>query len=134
MNFFESELRQMFTDNDIIHDPKIVGKTLLGKLDDDLRVKLQFFSTGTAGHYDAILIAILNRTEGAVDRTVMTFCDILSSKNGCGTPNRYPYIWEQSCHKADWYSPLSVTEKAQIADAVLDYVGMYQNEGMDMSL
>ena len=63
MNFFEGELHRMFGGNDIIHDPKIVGRTLLGKLDDDLRVKLQFVSTGVHKHYDAIQISILNRTD-----------------------------------------------------------------------
>lgn len=54
MNFFESELRLMFGNNNIINDPKIVGRTLLGKIDDDLRVKLQFVSTEVHKHYDAI--------------------------------------------------------------------------------
>ena len=30
MNFFEGELHRMFGGNDIIHEPKIVGRTLLG--------------------------------------------------------------------------------------------------------
>ena len=42
MNFFEKEMRQMFDDNDIFQDAKFVGKTMLAKLDDDLRIKLQF--------------------------------------------------------------------------------------------
>ena len=87
MNFFEGELHRMFGGNDIIHDPKIVGRTLLGKLDDDLRVKLQFVSTGIAKHYDAIQVSILNRTEGAVDRETMRFGDIIGLKNDHGTPN-----------------------------------------------
>ena len=33
MNFFEKEMRQMFDDNDIFHDAKFVGKTMLAKLD-----------------------------------------------------------------------------------------------------
>ena len=54
MNFFEGELQRMFGGNDIISEPKIVGRTLLGKIDDDLRVKLQFVSTEVHKHYDAI--------------------------------------------------------------------------------
>jgi type IV secretion system protein VirD4 len=81
MNFFEGELHRMFGGNDIIHDPKIVGRTLLGKIDDDLRVKLQFVSTGIAKHYDAIQVSILNRTDGLVDRETMLFGDIIGVKN-----------------------------------------------------
>ena len=43
-------------------------------------------------------------------------------------------MWEEGVGKAYWYTPVSVSEKAQIADTVLDYVGMYQSEGMAMSL
>lgn len=34
MNFFEKEMRQMFGDEDIFHDAKFVGKTMLAKLPD----------------------------------------------------------------------------------------------------
>ncbi len=128
MNFFEGELRLMFGNNNIIHNPKIVGKTLLGRLDDDLRVKLQFVSTYVSNHYDAIQVSILNRTDGLVDKETMLFGDIIGLKNDHGTPNVNPYVWEESSRKAYWYTPVSVSEKAQIADAVLDYVGMYQGE------
>ena len=39
MNFFEGELRQMFGNAENISDAKFVGKTMLGKLGDDLLVK-----------------------------------------------------------------------------------------------
>ena len=133
MNFFEGELRQMFGHNSIIHDSKIVGRTLLGKLDDDLRVKLQFVSTGISKHYDAIQMSIINRTDGIVDRETMKFGDIIGLKNDHGTPNVYPYMWEESSHKAYWYTPISISERAQIGDTVLDYVGMYQDENISFS-
>lgn len=133
MKFFEGELRLMFGNNSIIHDPKIVGRTLLGKLDDDLLVKLQFVSTSISKHYDAIQMSIINRTDGVVDKETMLFGDIIGLKNDHGTPNVNPYMWEESSHKAYWYTPVSITEKAQIADTVLNYVGMYQDEGLSMS-
>ena len=33
-----------------------------------------------------------------------------------------------------WYTPVTASDKALIADTVLDDVGMYQSEGMAMSL
>ena len=134
MNFFEGELRRMFGSSDIIHDPKIVGKTLLGKLDDDLRVKLQFVSTEVHKHYDAIQVSILNRTDGVVDKETMLFGDIIGTKMTRSSDNVNPYMWEEGIGKAYWYTPLTISDKAQIADTVLDYVGMYQSEGMTMSL
>lgn len=130
MNFFEKEMRMMFGDTDIIHDPKFVGRTMVGKLDDDLRVKLQFVSTGISKHYDAIHISILNRTEGVVDKETMTFGDIIGVKNTNISGRVNPYMWEESIGKAYWYTPVTLSEKAQIADTVLDYVGMYQDQTM----
>ena len=45
MNFFEKEMRMMFEHTGIIQDPKFVGRTMVGILDDNLRVKMQFVST-----------------------------------------------------------------------------------------
>lgn len=129
MNFFEKELRQMFGDNEIIQEPKIIGKTLLGKLDDELRVKLQFISTGIAKHYDAIQVSIINRTEGVIDKQNIRFGDVIGLKDNHGTPNCLPYMWEDD-NKGMWYTPISITEKARIGDTVLDYVGMYQEQSM----
>lgn len=134
MNFFESELRLMFGNNNIINDPKIVGRTLLGKIDDDLRVKLQFVSTEVHKHYDAIQVSILNRTDGLVDRETMLFGDIIGVKNTNISGRVNPYMWEAGVGKAYWYTPVTASDKALIADTVLDYVGMYQSEGMAMSL
>ena len=134
MNFFEKEMRQMFGDTDVISEPKFVGKTMLGKLDDELRVKLQFVSTGIAKHYDAIQVSILNRTDGLVDRETMLFGDIIGVKNTNISGRVNPYMWEEGVGKAYWYTPVTASDKALIADTVLDYVGMYQSEGMAMSL
>lgn len=132
MNFFESELRRMFGDAENISDAVFVGRTMLGKLDDELRVKAQFISTHIAKHYDAIQISILNRTDGVVDKETMIFGDIIGQKMTRFSDKVNPYMWEESIGKAYWYTPISITEKAQIADTVLDYVGMYQEDSLAM--
>ena len=132
MNFFESELRQMFGDAENISDAVFVGRTMLGKLDDELRVKAQFISTHIAKHYDAIQVSILNRTDGVVDKETMIFGDIIGQKMTRCSDKVNPYMWEESIGKAYWYTPISIAEKAQIADTVLDYVGMYQEDSLAM--
>lgn len=130
MNFFEKEMRMMFGNTNIIQNPKFVGRTMLGQLDDDLRVKLQFISTFVSKNYDAIQVSIINRTDGVVDKETMKFGDIIGLKNDpCGN-KVHPYMWEQSDKAAYWYIPVSISDKAQISDAVLDYVGMYQDQTM----
>ena len=132
MNFFEGELRQMFGNAENISDAKFVGRTMLGKLDDDLLVKAQFVSTHVAKQYDAIQVSILNRTDGVVDKETMVFGDIIGTKMTRCSDKVNPYMWEESVGKAFWYTPLSITEKAQISDTVLDYVEMFQENSLAM--
>ena len=68
MNFFEKELRNLFGSSPMLRDAHYCGRTCLAKLDADLRVKLQFTTTGYADHYDAIKLAVINRTDGVVDQ------------------------------------------------------------------
>lgn len=133
MNFYEQEMRRMFADNNIIHDAKFTGKTMLGKLDDELRVKLQFISTHIADHYNAIRATVINRTEGVIDQQVFRFSDIIGKQKRRDLSDVDPHIWEYN-GEPEWYVPITAAAKAQIADAVLDYIGMYQQEEeMDMS-
>lgn len=133
MNFFENEMRMMFEHTGIIQDPKFVGRTMLGKLDDDLRVKMQFISTHISKHYDAIQVSIINRKDGIVDKETMKFGDIIGLRqDNCGNMV-HPYMWEQSEKNAYWYLPVSISDKARIGDTVLDYVGMYQDQEMSVN-
>ncbi len=129
MNFFEREMRMMFGDSDIIQEPKFVGRTMVGKLDDDLRVKLQFVSTFIAKHYDAIQVSIINRKDGVVDKETLKFGDIVGMrKDYCGN-SVHPYMWDDDSGPC-WYIRISAEDKARISDTVLDYVGMYQDQCM----
>lgn len=77
MNFFEQQMRQMFGDTDIIREPKFIGKTMIGKLDDELLVKLQFISTFNSTEYNAVQASVINRTEGVVDNQTFEFSDLI---------------------------------------------------------
>ncbi len=122
----------MFGDTDIIKEPKFVGKTMHGKLDDELRVKLQFISTFISGQYNAVQAAVINRTDGVVDKQTFKFSDIIGMQKRWDLDEIEPHMWEYG-GKPDWYIPVTASQKAQIAGAVLDYVGMYQEEGLNMT-
>lgn len=131
MNFYEKELRTMFGNTDIIHDAKFCGKTMLGRLDEDLRVKLQLISTFISDQYDAIQAIVINRVEGTVDKQTFKFADIIGMQRRKNLDEIEPYIWEYN-GKPEWYIPITAGQKAQIADAVLGYIGMYHSEGMEL--
>lgn len=135
MNFFEKELRGMFQRRKLLKDPVFCGKAMLAKLDDELRIRLEFVISNTIDEYTGIEAKIINRTGGMVDRNVFRFADIIGMKE---TPMRgkcEPYI--RVYHdETDWYTPVSDAEKQRIADAVMAYVELYQTpqQGPEMKM
>lgn len=128
MDFFEKEMRQMFGDNGIFQDAKFVGKTMLAKLDDNLRIKLQFIASHISGQYDTVQMTVIIRTEGVVDKQNFKFSDIIGK---CVRPGREPldyHMWEYN--KPEWYTPVSPTDKARIADTIMDYAKMCIGQSM----
>ena len=104
----------------MLRDTHYCGRTCLAKLDEELRVKLQFTTTGYADHYDAIKLAVINRTDGVVDQQLFRFSDILgSSRKGQGPYQSH--IWDYN-GRLEWYRPISQEQRSQIANTILDYV------------
>lgn len=133
MNFFEREMRKFFADSDVISNQTYVGKTMLGRLDEDLRVKLEFVTGIVAHRYNGIRAQVINRTEGQIDSQVFKFSDILGPDPVRGA-NTEIYIWDDS-GKPDWYgyrpSPAAVEK---VADTINDYLSLYQSEDMTMRM
>ena len=134
MNIYEKALRDLFGKSEELKDIKYTGRTCLARLDKDLRVKLQFVTTGTAGNYTAICASIINRTDGVVDKQTFRFRDMVPARSGSQAFGlQYPYIWEYNGNP-EWYGqPLSAKEKQLLRDSILDYVEMYMEREMTMS-
>ena len=130
MTFFENELKKMFDSCDFITDKTYSGKTMLGKLGDDLRIKISFVTTGYADHYTALRVKIINRTEGEVDSETFKFGDIIG-KQKTAYDRIDPYIWTYG-GEDKWYIPITNNQRSLIADTVTDYASMYLDEGMTM--
>lgn len=86
-SFYEQELQKLFADGKMISEPKFVGRSCTGKLDADLRARVQFVTSGFADHYDAISVTVLNRTDGIVDRLRIRLRDVLGKKQVPDNPN-----------------------------------------------
>ena len=121
----ERELRRMFRESELFYDAMFCGKMMIGKLDKDVRAKIEFYSTEVHKHYDAFKITIMSRTEGTIDITVLKFGDILGLKNGAS-----PYYWDEgSCN--GWYGfKMTGEEYDQISDTVHDYMSMFAQENI----
>ena len=129
MTLFEKELKGMFGSSDLIKEKVYSGKTMIGRIDDDLRVKASFVTTGVADIYSALRVKIINRTEGEVDSQIFKFSDIIGTQRTAYNNKIDPHIWHID-GKDEWYLPISQNERDRIADTVLDYVAIYQEEGL----
>ena len=136
MSFYEQEFKKLFDGSVVIHHAKYCGRTLLGKIDNELRVKLQFVTSGVHGHYNALRLKIINRTDGEVDAETFRFKDILGENLNFNNNSfaKDIHIWEDR-EQVDWYGyHPSPAAYQKIADTVSDYISMYQEEDMGMTL
>ena len=130
MDFFEKEMRQMFESKTSIPDSVFVGKTMLGKLDNEKLLKLEFTNSRVAGKYDSITLSVINRNEGVIDKQRINFSEVIGKYNmGNGLDPVDPHMWEYN-GKPEWYTQISNPQKAEIADKVLEYAEMFQDIGI----
>lgn len=104
MNFFEQELEKFV--GDICPTATYVGRACYVDLNEMNRAKIQFVSTHTYEHYDAIQATILNRNEGQIDSILLNFADVLGKKQ-VNNPNFRnginPHAWTYN-GKTEWYA------------------------------
>ena len=126
MNKMERELRRLFSESDIIYKAMYSGRTMIGMIDHDVRVKIEFATTRVSGKYDAIKATVLNRTEGIVDTTLFKISDMIGLKNG-----HELHIWDDG-NKADWFvvSP-TASDYDKMSDVLHDYMAMFAEESLD---
>ena len=135
MNYFEQELRRLFGNDTNITDKRFVGRAFFGKLTDNLRVRVEFVTLGTADKYEAIKATIINRNDGPVDSITLRFSDLFGKK-AVSNPNFKngvtPYIWKYG-EEISWYvyKPTK-TDYDQISEAINGYLDVYRETTQDM--
>jgi len=135
MNYFEQELRRLFGNDAAISDKRFVGRAFFGKLTDNLRVRVEFVTLGTADKYEAIKATIINRNDGPVDALTLRFSD-LPGKKMVSNPNFRdgiaPYIWKYG-DKIEWYvyKPTKA-DYDQISESLNDYFNVFREPTQEM--
>ena len=128
MTFFENELRKLL----ITQHPNatFVGRAAYVQLSDMNRAKIQFVTCGTADHYEAIQVTILNRNDGQIDTLRLRFSDVWGKGQ---IDNLYikqsgPYAWTYN-GKTEWYAyhPNS-RDYQQLTNEVSKYLNLFQDQ------
>ena len=129
MTFFEKELRRIVEPN--YPDATFVGRACYVRLSEMNRAKIQFTTCGTADHYEALQITILNRSDGQVDTLRLRFKDVLGTKQ-VSNPNFKngvsPHAWTYN-GKTEWYAYLPTSQDYQkLSNAVSDALDIFQEQ------
>lgn len=126
MTYFEHEMEVLFGNSEYLSaDNVFSNKTMICKIGENLRAKLQFVSTKISDQYDALRLTIINRNEGVVDTETFRFVDIIGQKNGYN-----PHILDDNGN-VRWYGfRMTEHEYCLISEIVEDYVSMYADQGM----
>jgi len=139
MNFFENELQKIVRLGVPFTDPKYAGGACYGRLDENLRIKLQFTTRDTYQQYEGIKATVINRNDGPVDSTVFWFSDVLGRTKSINpyTDQKGPYAWTYN-GKTEWYAyQPTPRDYKQLCEAVSDYCEVFQTQeqgqGMQMS-
>ena len=78
MNVFEEFLRELFNGEPMIREANICGRSVIGKVDDQIIVKIVLVSTERSKAIDAILCTVLNRY-GVIDKQMYLFSEMIRS-------------------------------------------------------
>ena len=129
MTFFEKELRRIVEPN--YPDATFVGRACYVRLSEMNRAKIQFTTCGTADHYEALQMTILNRNDGQVDTLRLRFKDVLGTKQ-VNNPNFKngisPHAWTYN-GKTEWYGYHPTSQDYQkLSTALNDYLDIFQEQ------
>ena len=129
-NFFEQELRKLFGDGEIIHDPVFAGRACVGGLDAGRQVRAEFVTMGHADHYEALRLTLMDNDLGVVDKLTLLLKDVWGKQKIPNNPYLKsgvdPYIWVND-DKADWYAYYPTPADYQVLrQAASDYLGAFQ--------
>lgn len=130
MNFFEQQLRTLTGRNTAFKStsPVYVGRAAFLTLDEHIRARIEFVTTGTADKYEALQVTILNRTEGKVDTLLLRNQDHFASIRTPGGDMKTPHIWVYQ-GKPDWYGQPTDTDLKALSKAAHDYIALFAPTG-----
>lgn len=119
----ESELRNMFGDNDIMGSPHFLGGSMTAKLGYDLVMDLAFGGSNGPTFY-GFKLNIFNRLTGdAIVSKYIPFVTIIGLvDDGKGNPISPTY----SSYEGKWNFDIQDYERWEIADSVIGYVSVFK--------
>ena len=130
-NFFEEELRKLFGNGEAIGNPVFLGNVCAGTLDGDLRVRAEFAATEDKDEYDALMIRVIHRGGGEIDRLTLRFLDVWGKR----PYHRRPQTVEDTeprvvalANRTDWVGTPDDEDRRILRERVGQYLNVYRKK------
>ena len=120
MNVFEEFLRELFSGEPMIREANICGRSVIGKVDDQIIVKIVLVSTERSKAIDAILCTVLNRY-GVIDKQMYLFSEMIRSSP----------VLRESDGEDGFEDKFSRFDIERIREVVLGYIGKFYDRSHD---
>ena len=120
MNVFEEFLRELFNGEPMIREANICGRSVIGKVDDQIIVKIVLVSTERSKAIDAILCTVLNRY-GVIDKQMYLFSEMIRSSP----------VLRESDGEDGFEEKFSQFDIERIREVVLGYIGKFYDRSHD---
>jgi len=120
MNVFEEFLRELFSGEPMIREANICGRSVIGKVDDQIIVKIVLVSTERSKAIDAILCTVLNRY-GVIDKQMYLFSEMIRSSP----------VLRESDGEDGFEDKFSQFDIERIREVVLGYIGKFYDRSHD---
>ena len=117
---YEEFLRDLFEDEAVIREAVFCGKSVIGKIDDQIIVKIALVSTERNSRIDALLCTILNRY-GVIDKQMYQFVEMIRSAP----------ILRETDSTDDLAEKFSEYDMERIREIVLGYIGKFYDKYHD---
>ena len=116
----EEFLRELFNGEPMIREANICGRSVIGKVDDQIIVKIVLVSTERSKAIDAILCTVLNRY-GVIDKQMYLFSEMIRSSP----------VLRESDGEDGFEEKFSEFDIERIREVVLGYIGKFYDRSHD---
>lgn len=133
MNFFQEQLKAIFTSSKFSKDVQYIGRAAYIPLDNGVIVKANYIKANIYNRYDALRLSAI-ADKKTVDTLILHFSDHFAESNGY---DKYPDIWEDG-GDYEWYIQPVQSDFESLAQAADKYICLIEqqlteNKGMNMS-
>lgn len=130
MNFFERELRKLFSNGKLMESICFEANTCVGTLGRDFWIRARFISTFATVRYDALEIVVLDRLAQSAITTPLKFEDIWRNKHIFVTPDLGWRICPdiRTCPAKENEYPFTEDDREKLRDAVRRYLQPFREQ------